>query len=301
MMKKTVVGIGEALWDCLPEGRKFGGAPTNFAYHCGQFGLQSYAISALGNDALGDEIADICHQKGQQAIMPRVPYETGTVQVTLDQQGIPQYEIRQNVAWDHIPYNPQMEALASQADAVCWGSLAQRSAESRQTIGRFLQAMPQSALRVFDINLRQTFYTLDIIEGSLQACNVLKINDEELIVLSRLLGKHDKAFSMPQPEVLVQLPPRLISAYGLDLLILTCGAEGSYTFLPDGTCSFLETPRVEVADTVGAGDSFTAAFVSMLLLGASVQESHRRAVDVSAYVCTQHGAMPTLPKELVDM
>ena len=300
MIKKTVVGIGEALWDCLPEGRKFGGAPTNFAYHCGQFGLQSYAVSALGNDALGDEIADICRQKGLQAIMPRVPYETGTVQVVLDEQGIPQYDIRQGVAWDHIPYTPQMGALAARADAVCWGSLAQRSAESRQTIRCFLQAMPQNALKVFDINLRQSFYTWEIIEDSLKACNVLKINDEELIVLANLPAMHDKGATLSGSECLTQLPPRLIKAYGLDLLILTCGAEGSYTFQADGTCFFQKTPHVEVADTVGAGDSFTAAFVSMLLLGAPVLDAHRRAVDVSAYVCTQHGAMPQLPAEFVS-
>lgn len=300
-MEKIVVGIGEALWDCLPEGRKFGGAPTNFAFHCGQFGLQSYAISALGNDELGDEIADICRQKGQQTIMPRVPYETGTVQVTLDRQGIPQYEIRQDVAWDHIPYTGEMETLAVQTNAVCWGSLAQRSPESRQTIQRFLQAMPPNALKVFDINLRQTFFTLEIIEDSLNVCNVLKINDEELIVLARLLGERDKAFCLPNSEVLTQLPPQLIKAYGLDLLILTCGAEGSYTFQQNGICSFLKTPHVEVADTVGAGDSFTAAIVSMLLSGASISEAHKRAVDVSAYVCTQHGAMPILPEELVRL
>ncbi len=297
-MTKTVVGIGEALWDCLPEGRKFGGAPTNFAYHCSQFGLQSYAISALGNDVLGDEIADICRQKNLNAIMPRVPFETGTVQVSLDGNGIPQYDIRQGVAWDHIPFTHQMEALAAQTDAVCWGSLAQRSPESRETIRRFIEAMPQGALKVFDINLRQSFYTLPIIEDSLRACNILKINDEEIAVLNRLLAQEDARFGVSSSELFTQLPPRLIAAYGLDLLILTCGAEGSYTFLPDGTRSFLSTPRVTVADTVGAGDSFTAAFVSMLLRGASVSEAHRRAVDVSAFVCTQHGAMPELKPEL---
>jgi len=286
-MSKVVVGIGEALWDCLPQGRQFGGAPTNFAYHCGQFGLESYALSAVGHDALGDEIIAICEEKRQRYIIPRVPYETGTVQVTLNADGIPQYEIKQGVAWDNIPFTAEMETLASRTDAVCWGSLAQRNAVSRQTIRHFIQAMPAHSLKVFDINLRQSFYSLEIIQDSLRSCNILKINDEELDVLGQLMGEGGTC-------------PRLIKDYSLDLLILTCGTNGSRIFLPDGTSSFQPTPVVQVADTVGAGDSFTAAFVSSLLLGIPVNEAHRRAVEVSAFVCTQHGAMPVLPAQLVE-
>lgn len=299
---KTVVGIGEALWDCMPEGRKFGGAPTNFAYHCGQLGLDSYAVSAVGDDALGREIRDLCTQKGQKTVMPTVHYATGTVQVTLDTNGIPQYDIKQDVAWDNIPYTPALDDLARQADAVCFGSLAQRSYVSRTTIQKFVKHMHPEALKVFDINLRQGFFTRETIEKSLEMCNILKINDEELVAVSRLFGalpQSDEHFDTVWANL--DFPAKcqaLLRKYDLRLLILTCGVNGSYVFSPQGPVSTQGTPKVEVADTVGAGDSFTAAFISSLLLGRTVEQAHERAVQVSAFVCTQHGAMPTLPPAL---
>ena len=300
---KTVVGIGEALWDCLPEGRKFGGAPTNFAYHCGQFGLDSWAASAVGDDALGNEILDICKDAGLQVVCPKVPYETGTVQVTLDKNGIPQYDIKTGVAWDNIPYSEELTELARRADAVCWGSLAQRSYVSRNTIRSFIEDMPKDALKVFDINLRQNFFTKEIIEASLEMCNVLKINDEELVTVSRVFGalpESDEDFDTIWQGIDFEGKCRaILMKYNLRMLILTCGVNGSYVFTPDGEMSQQGTPKVEVADTVGAGDSFTATFVSSLLLGKSVKEAHERAVKVSAFVCTQHGAMPRIPKELM--
>ena len=299
---KTVTGIGEALWDCLPEGRKFGGAPTNFAYHCSQFGLNAGAASAVGDDALGKEILDICKNVGLQVICPKVSYETGTVQVTLNKDGIPQYNIKTGVAWDNIPYSQQLDLLAKQTDAVCWGSLAQRSQVSRSTIHNFIKNMPTDALKVFDINLRQDFYSKKIIEESLKLCNILKINDEELVIVSRMFGL--------LPETSKDLEAiwknfdfkeacrEILKEYNLQMLILTCGVNGSYVFTPDEEISQEETPKVEVADTVGAGDSFTAAFVSSILIGKTVKEAHKKAVEVSAYVCTQHGAMPRLPEDI---
>ena len=299
---KTVTGIGEALWDCLPEGRKFGGAPTNFAYHCSQFGLNAWAASAVGNDALGDEILDICKGVNLQVICPKVPYETGTVQVTLDKNGIPQYEIKTGVAWDNIPYSEPLARLAQQTDAVCFGSLAQRNPVSRNTIQSFIKNMPTDALKVFDINLRQNFYSKELIEKSLELCNILKINDEELVTVSRLFGWQTESkedFSTIWQNFDFKSNCRSILAkYKLHMLILTCGVNGSYVFTPDGEISQQGTPKVEVADTVGAGDSFTAAFVSSILLGKTVKDAHKRAVEVSAYVCTQHGAMPPLPENL---
>ncbi len=271
-----VVGIGEALWDVLPTEKKLGGAPANFAYHAGCLGYDALAISAVGRDALGDEILDVLRQKNLEHLMPRVDYPTGTVQVTVDEKGIPSYEIKQHVAWDHIPFTPEMEAIARECRAVCFGSLAQRSPESRATILRFLDAVGPDCLKVFDINLRQQFYTRDIIEESLRRCNILKINDEELDIVSPMLGK-DKH--------------QLITDYQLSMLVLTCGTEGSYIITPEEE-SFLPTPKVEVVDTVGAGDSFTGAFVASLLSGKSIREAHQKAVDVSAFVCTQAGAMP---------
>ena len=302
MNMKTVTGIGEALWDCLPEGRKFGGAPTNFAYHCSQFGLDAWAASAIGDDELGDEILDICKGVNLQVICPKVPYETGTVQVTLDEKGIPQYNIKKGVAWDNIPYSDKLAQLALRTDAVCFGSLAQRSSVSRDTIRRFIDNMPEDALKVFDINLRQNFFTKEVIEESLNLCNVLKINDEELVTVSRLFGwlaERDEDFDTIWKNIEFKSCCRnILTKYNLRMLILTCGVNGSYVFTPDGEISQLGTPKVEVADTVGAGDSFTAAFVSCILLGKTIKEAHKCAVDVSAFVCTQHGAMPKIPREL---
>lgn len=299
---KTVTGIGEALWDCLPEERKFGGAPTNFAYHCSQFGLNAWAASAIGDDALGEEILDICKGVNLQVICPKVPFDTGTVQVALDSNGIPQYEIKTDVAWDNIPYSDKLAELAHHTDAVCFGSLAQRSAVSKNTIQSFIKDMSEESLKVFDINLRQKFYTKELIEESLKMCNILKINDEELITVSRLFGwleESNEEFSTIWKDFDFRNTCRtLLTKYNLCMLILTCGVNGSYVFTSNGEISQQGTPKVEVADTVGAGDSFTAAFVSSILLGKTVKEAHKRAVDVSAYVCTQHGAMPQLPEEI---
>ena len=202
-----------------------------------------------------------------------VPYPTGTVQVELDRNGVPCYDIREGVAWDNIPFTPALEGLARQTRAVCFGSLAQRSVVSRETINRFLDVMPdgEGQYKIFDINLRQGFYTKEVICESMRKCNILKINDEELVTISRMFGYP-----------------------GIDL-----GVNGSYVFTP-GEVSFVETPKVEVADTVGAGDSFTAAFVASILRGLPVNEAHRLAVATSAFVCTQNGAMPVLPARLTE-
>lgn len=284
----------------LPSRRKFGGAPTNFAYHCSQFGLDAWAVSAIGDDELGDEILDICKGVNLQVICPKVPYETGTVQVTLDQNGIPQYDIKKGVAWDNIPYSEELEKLAVRTDAVCFGSLAQRSPVSRNTIRCFIKSMPENALKVFDINLRQNFFTKEVIEDSLDLCNVLKINDEELVTVSRLFGwlpnSEEDFETLWQRFDFADSCRNILKQYNLQMLILTCGVNGSYVFTPDEEVSQLGTPKVEVADTVGAGDSFTAAFVSCILLGKTVKEAHKRAVEVSAFVCTQHGAMPKIPR-----
>ena len=287
--QSIVVGMGEALWDVLPEGKKLGGAPANFAYHVSQFGLESRIVSAVGQDKLGSEILDNFREKQLYGLIETVPYPTGTVQVELDAEGVPCYDIKEGVAWDNIPYTQALEGLAHQTCAVCFGSLAQRSIVSRETIHHFLDAMPENedTLRIFDINLRQGFYTKEILCDSFRRCNVLKINDEELVTVSRMFGYpgidlQDKCWI-------------LLAKYNLKMLILTCGTNGSYVFTP-GVVSFQETPKVPVADTVGAGDSFPAA----ILKGHPVAEAHQLAVETSAYVCTQQGAMPVLPKSLTE-
>ena len=276
--KRYVVGLGEVLWDVLPEGKKLGGAPANFAYHAGQFlGMDNtIAISALGEDKLGDETIEALKEHGLNYLLPRVPYPTGTVQVQLDEQGIPTYDIKENVAWDNIRFDDDIAEIARNCRAVCFGSLAQRNVVSRETIQKFLDATPADCLKIFDINLRQQFYTQEILRESFQRCNILKINDEELVLIGRMFG---------YPGLDIENKCWLIlGKYNLDMLVLTCGTNGSYVFTP-GHVSFQETPKVKVADTVGAGDS--------------VPEAHRTAVQVSAYVCTQNGAMPTYPEELL--
>ena len=283
MNKKYVVGLGEALWDVLPEGKKLGGAPANFAFHAGQFGLYAIAVSALGEDKLAEETIEQLNEKGLDYVMERVPYPTGTVQVELDDNGIPTYNIKENVAWDNIPFSAEVENVAKNTLAVCWGSLAQRNVVSRETIYKFLDSTPKDCLKIFDINLRQNFYTKEVIQESMKRCNVLKINDEELIQIGRMFG---------YPGLDIENKCWLIlGKYDLDMLVLTCGVNGSYVFTA-GQISYQETPKVEVADTVGAGDSFTGSFCAALLSGKSVKDAHELAVQVSAFVCTQNGAMP---------
>lgn len=289
--KRYIVGLGEALWDVLPERKKLGGAPSNFAYHAGQYGDESIAISALGEDNLGDETACELEAKQLNYLMPRVSYPTGTVQVTLDSNGIPTYDICENVAWDNIPFTSDIKTIAQHCRAVCFGSLAQRNKVSRNTIHAFLDATPADCLKVFDINLRQNFYSREVLLESVKRCNVLKINDEELALVSSMFG---------YPDIDMQDKCWLIlGKYNLDMLVLTCGVNGSYVF-SHGKVSFQPTPTVQVADTVGAGDSFTGSFCAALLRGCSAEEAHKLAVDVSAFVCTQNGAMPDIPQCLKD-
>lgn len=288
-----VVGLGEILWDMLPHGKQLGGAPANFAYIASQFGLESQAVSAIGDDALGREIISTLYARRLRYLIEKVNYPTGTVDVTLDAQGVPCYDIKRGAAWDNMPFTPALEATARDTVAVCFGSLAQRSEVSRNSIRRFLDAMPQGddSYRIFDINLRQNYYNKQVIDDSLKRSNILKINDEEVGIVAKLYGI--------EGQTMQNVCCQLLAEYQLKMVILTCGTAGSYVFTPSEE-SFLPTPTVKVADTVGAGDSFTAAFVASLIKGKSIHEAHAKAVAVSAYVCTQNGAMPTLPKDLKE-
>ena len=291
MKNGMIVGMGEALWDVLPEGKKIGGAPANFAYNVSQFGLPSCVVSAVGDDPLGHEIIENFTEKELNLLIAEVPYPTGVVNVEIDAAGVPQYDIKENVAWDNIPYTEELRDLARRTRAVCFGSLAQRNIVSRETVNAFLDDMPKDdgTLVVFDVNLRQSFDTPEILCNSMKRCNILKINDEELVTVSRMFGYpgidlQDKCWI-------------LLGKYNLKMLILTCGINGSYVFTP-GNVSFQPTPKVDVADTVGAGDSFTAAFIAGIIKGLPVTEAHSLAVRTSAYVCTCQGAMNRLPADL---
>lgn len=288
-MKRLVVGLGEVLWDMLPEGRKIGGAPVNFAYHAGQFGIDTMAVSAIGNDKLGEDTIAEMNGKHLNHIFPSVPYPTGSVQVSLDEKGVPAYDIKENVAWDNIPFTNEIESVAHSCRAVCFGSLAQRNAVSRNTIRKFIESTPDGCIRIFDINLRQNFYTSNVIHDSLELCNILKINDEEIMLVSRMFNYDSSNIE--------NVCRTIMEDFSLEMVILTCGTKGSYIFTKDDV-SFMPTPKVNVADTVGAGDSFTGSFCAAILRGLPVAEAHKKAVEVSAYVCTQNGAMPEIPESM---
>lgn len=291
-MNNAVVGLGEILWDVFPNRKVLGGAPANFAYHVSQFGYNGYAVSAVGDDLLGKEIMSALVEKNLNYSIETTAYPTGTVNVKLNKWGVPEYEICEGVAWDNIPFTSKMEILAKNTQVVSFGSLAQRNDVSRQSIRSFLLAMPDNTLKIFDINLRQHFYTRELIHESLELCNMLKINDEEVVIVSELFNLENKT----EQDVCLWL----LDTYQLDILILTKGTEGSYVFTPKET-SFQPTPKVHVADTVGAGDSFTGAFVASYIQGERIADAHQLAVEVSAYVCTQHGAMPKLPDAYLEL
>lgn len=276
-----VVGIGELLWDLLPEGKKAGGAPINFVYHANALGAEGYAISAIGQDDLGRQIVDELEKNGIRYYAEPLPFPTGHVLVELT-NGIPSYTIVEEVAWDYIPFMPEASDIVKKADAICFGTLALRSPVAQATIMELIDNAPPDALRFFDINIRQHFYSKELIVSLLKKANVFKINDDELILVRSLLGLKGS-----DEEVCREL----IDAYGLRYLILTAGDKYSavYTYAES---SFLSTPKVKVADTVGAGDSFSGAFVYSILTGKSLREAHRAAVDTAAFVCTQPGAWP---------
>ena len=287
MKKYTIVGIGELLFDVFPDRKALGGAPTNFAYHCQQLGHQAISVSAIGRDTLGEEIKAELQARQLPAILQEADYPTGTVQVTLSATGSPTYEISEGVAWDHIAFTDELRALAQRTDAVCFGSLAQRHEASRTAILSFLKAMPEGSLRIFDINLRLQYYTRETIHTSLEHADILKLNDEEVPIVARLLGLEGDMEAVCR---------QVLTDYSLRAVILTRGADGCLIYHEKGSV-FHPSACIKVADTVGAGDSFTAGFVSALLAGRSHLEAVALATRVAAFVCSHHGAMPTLPSE----
>ena len=281
-MEGKIIGLGEILWDMLPTGKQLGGAPANFAYHVCRLGGNGWAVSAISDDELGREIKNTLSTKKLNTILEEVNEPTGTVQVTLDAAGVPTYDITEGVAWDHIPFTERIGNLAKETSAVCFGTLAQRSPESRATIHKFIESMPAGSLKVFDIDLRQKYYDENIISDSLRLADILKINDEELEIVSRMLclsGTSEERCRAISRE------------FNLKFVILTMGGDGSKVILEDSV--HLSTPgKINIVDTVGAGDSFTAAFMLAYLRGESIEKAHTLATEVSSYVCTKAGAMP---------
>ncbi len=289
-MSHRVFGIGEVLWDLLPQGRQLGGAPANFAFHARSLGLEAEVISAVGKDEAGREILDRLRalRVPVDLIFPVADLPTGTVSVTLDQRGVPHYTIHKPVAWDSIPSTAMAMENVRDADAVCFGSLAQRSSISCQTIQDLVAVAPGRALRVFDINLRQQFYSREIVEQSLRLANVLKLNDAELPVVAAMFG-----LGGSEREQLSQLATQ----FELQTVALTRGEKGSL-LLHEGRWSEGSVRPVTVVDTVGAGDAFTAALVKGLLRGVNLDELNSAANEVARHVCASAGATPSLPDHL---
>ena len=285
------VGLGELLWDMLPKGKQIGGAPFNFARHCNQLGLEGFPVSQIGIDELGNETVSLLKDWGiTPDFVSRDPqHETGTVNIRLDNQGKPNYEIRDDAAWDFIQHNLLLEQLAPKVDIVCFGTLAQRSDASRFTIYSFLDRMSSDAIKLFDVNLRQHFYSIGSIEASLERASILKLSDEELPVLKN-------AFSL-SGSVEVQLS-ELKNRFELKLIAYTRGAEGSFLINGSGTDDHPGN-TITTIDTIGAGDSFSATLCAGLLQGLPLAQLNENANQVAAYVCSQRGATPALPESIV--
>jgi fructokinase len=284
----TLVGLGEILWDLLPEGKQMGGAPANFAYHAQALGGNGVVVSCIGDDDLGKEITEILTNLGleQRYIAVDKDHPTGTVTVELDDKGVPNFTIHTDVAWDFIPSSPDLLELASKADAVCFGSLCQRSDVSRQTVRDFLQATRPECLRVFDINIRQHYYSKDIVQNMLEISNILKLNDDELPIVAELLGIEGS-----ETEILSSL----VDKFELQLVVLTKGDKGSRLYSKDNDSEHPGITPEKIADTVGAGDAFTAAVAFGVLLGKDLDEINEHANKVASFVCSQNGATPNVP------
>jgi fructokinase len=282
-----ILSIGETLWDMLPSGRKVGGAPANFAFHCMQLGADVRMLSRVGDDDLGRELIEFYHSLGlsTELIETDTTAPTGTVGVELSADGQPKYTIHENVAWDKLEATDAAIQFAQSVDAIYFGSLAARSAATLQTIQRLVSQTKPSALRVLDLNLRDPFVDRNVIESMLELANVLKLNDEELIRIAAMFEVSGNTTE--------QHANWFIRRYSLKMLVLTCGSHGSRIF-NEGKEHSCASRKVEVVDTVGAGDAFTAVVVVGLLSGWSIETIHERANEIAAFVCTQSGATPKL-------
>lgn len=288
-----IVGLGEILWDVFPDGARFGGAPANFA--CSASGLAAgsarvFMAGAVGRDNLGRRaLAEFTARGVDVAGVAVLPEPTGRVDVTVDVAGHASYVFAPDCAWDNVPWSDSLERLAAETSAVCFGTLSSRGATALATIRRFLAAVPSPALRIVDINLRPPFWSPDIVRDSLPFANVVKCNDDELPVVAEILGLTGS------PEAILQ---QLVDRHALRLAALTRGARGSLLVTADGSSSDLPGTPVEVVDTVGAGDAFTAAVTLGLLAGWPLSTLHAHAERVAAYVCTQRGGTPSIPADL---
>jgi len=290
--RPVVVGLGEVLWDVFPDGARYGGAPANVASHAAALGAEAWMVSSVGADDLGDRALAVMKEHGVRtdAVQQSRDRPTGTVQVEVDGQGQPRYRIAEGVAWDGLAWSDDLASLAARSDAVCFGTLAERSVPTRETIGRFLEHTRPDCLRVLDVNLRQAFYDDERLRASLDRANVLKLNDEELPVVARACGAGGDADE-------AGLLRQVLDDGDLKVVALTRGSRGARLLAGDGAVD-VSGEAVTVRDTVGAGDAFTAALILGLLEGRDLEAIGRACCRVAGYVCTQAGAVPALPEDL---
>jgi fructokinase len=291
MSRPLLIGIGEILWDMLPGGKQLGGAPANFAYHANALGGRGVAMSRVGDDPLGREIVERVRGLGLEPRHIQIDrdHPTGTVEVKLDAAGVPEYVIHTDVAWDFLAIETPVLELARQADCVGFGSLAQRSPESRAMIRAFLDATRPDCLRLLDINLRQSYFSRELVHELLSRSSVLKLNDQELPVVARLLALDAEG------EQAIRM---LMERYRLSLVALTRGSRGSCLYADNGRSAEHPGIAVQIADTVGAGDALAATLALGLLSNMPLEQISQKAGEVAAYVCSQPGATPVMPAEL---
>lgn len=290
--RPTVVALGEILWDVFPDGPKFGGAPANFACTTAELAsdrMDVYIVGAVGNDDLGNKAIELLRSHGvNTTCVSQVAHPTGQVNVTLDTAGKPTFEIAENTAWDNLVWSKDLEQLATRADAVCFGTLAQRSPASRETIHRFIQYTRAECLHILDINLRPPFWTVHNVLDSLTLANVLKLNDTELPVVAEMMG-----WDTTQVDLHM-----LALFHDLQVIALTRGAEGATLINEDGERSDLPAQPTKIVDTVGAGDAYTAALAIGLLDGLPLEDINTWANHVAAYACSQPGGTPHFPTNM---
>jgi fructokinase len=288
----TIAGIGEILWDVFPTRQRLGGAPANFAIHCHQLGANAFPISALGADELGEAARHRLEEKGvnDTYVQTTAAWPTSRVLVTLDAERKPTYEIIENVAWDHLQLTDNLKQLAPTLDAVCFGVLCQRGEVTRRTVHAFLDLMAPGALKIFDINLRQAYFSKELVEQSLQRATVLKLSDEELPQLAKYFGLEGS---------IVEQLRELHTRFQLDIIAYTRGPDGCLLMSAE-TIEEAGAVPVTVMDSVGAGDSFTAALCMGLVQHWPLCKVSEFANKVAAYVCSHEGATPALPADLIS-
>ena len=288
-MKKPalMIGLGEVLWDILPSGKVLGGAPANFAYMTNVLGDEGIVASRVGDDELGREACEVIQRLGLNTsyLQQDDEHPTGTAAVSIDAAGQPKFTIQESVAWDFLRWTTEWEELSNRADVICFGSLAQRSPGSALAIESFLRNAPTKSLRIFDVNLRQSFYSRNILGTSLPRAHIVKLNDQELLQVSGLLN-----LGVGTEETLAK---RLLNAYGLLLVCITRGARGSILVSETKTVEHGGF-RVKIADAIGAGDAFTACLAHFYLQGHSLEDLGEFANRFASWVATQRGATPPI-------